>query len=288
MTIYFLTKQKEICDCICEALKKEGHLCSTFTESTAFYASVKSRGAAAIDLLAIDYRLFQHDFFDPYEKMISQKCIIPLIYYNDPYPEPENRAVFWKVQNHEHLGAYLPESRLEDLFPVLKEMQTLMNAPDLNPYISVINKPLPFQPADSRRSTPQNFDCIAFKMRHKIPQSRFKLFSYLYENCGRSLTIKNICTHLWEEYTSQKIKTLYTYIHDLRKFCREEPSVRIDIIHDGKEKYYLSISADDNVNESYSPIRTATDYFKRIPKNKIEFKTVSSEYLEKYKKHPGL
>jgi len=278
MIVYFLTKQKDVCDYLAHLLKQSGHEVSVYTDSVKFYADVKELGSREIDVLAIDYRMFEHDYFDPYKVMVEHECIIPLIYYNDPYPEPENRAIYWKVKNHDHIGAFLPPKKLDEVMVVFRKLQQLVNVPELNQYISLINRPREF-----------NFDALdsgdffsieQFRKNNHLPESRYKLLTYLYQHRGQPLSVDSLCSFLWKNVTDAKRHTLYTYIHELRAVLEKEKQVQLKIEHDGKERYRLVVMHPLTMCREYL---CAADYFKRDGKSPVVFKTVDQKYLMRFK-----
>lgn len=281
MVVYFLTRQKEICEQMGKLLAEKNHVCTIFTDVEHFYASVKVQGARRIDLLAVDYRSFEHDVLNPYEIMIDHDCVIPFIYYNDPYPEPDERIAFWKVQNRHHFGAVLPESRLDEVSPVLSDLNVILENPELNPCISLINKPLPFYRDEKEKALAQ-FDIDSFRLRHRIPESRITLFTFLYERQGTSVDSETLCRYLWNDFSKEKLQLLYAYIYDLRAACKMEKTVVVRIEHDGKKQYRLTVTPVQTVEQRYTH---ASDYFERTDKQQIVFNQVSQEYIDKYKKH---
>ena len=121
MVVYFLTKQPELCHLIAEQLKKSFHICSIFTDSAELYGAVTQNGSEKIDLIALDYSLFEHDVFNPFEILLqNEKTIIPVIYYNDPYPESNEMAAYWKAKNRSCYKEKLSEHKLHQIFPILK------------------------------------------------------------------------------------------------------------------------------------------------------------------------
>lgn len=279
MTIYFLTKQKEVCSRIAESLTEAGHASVIFTEPDTFFASVKMKKGSKIDLLAIDYRMFDHDIFNPYHMLNTNECTIPLIYYNDPIPEPEERAVYWKVKNHSRLGMKFTEAKSDALFPLLQLIQNITNDSNVNPYISIINKPKEYH----EEQNDSLFDIEAFKREIHLPDSRLKLLHYLYENRNRSLSIENICSFLWNSCTAQKVHTLYSYIHELRAAFRNYKKQEVRISREGNHSYMLSVYLHQNGELKNVPVATASDYLNNIDKSSVHFKSIEKTARNTYK-----
>lgn len=224
MVVYFLTKQPELCNLICDELKKSFHVCRVFIDPDEYYATVKVLGSTKVDLLAIDYRMFDHDMFDPYAVLRYEKIIIPLIYYNDPYPEPEQMASFWKVKNKTKLENEIDDSILAKYTDLFLLIQNIMQSEQVNPFVSTICRPLLYEPKEECE-----FEVIPveeFAKKYHITKSRYRLLEYLYQNRNVILSTEEICQSLWNEYSERTKQILYSYIHDLRKVidsCENPP-----------------------------------------------------------------
>src|SRR5574344_834180 len=108
MIVYFLTKEKDVCEEIASKMIEEGQSAIVFTDVKKYKNAVKQEGINRIDLLAIDFRMVDPTYVDPYRMIEESKLFIPLIFYNDPLPDADERAVFWKVQLRDRLGEYMP------------------------------------------------------------------------------------------------------------------------------------------------------------------------------------
>jgi len=258
LIIYFLTKEKDVCDEIASELIEKGQSAIVFTDMQKYQAAVVQEGVTRIDLLAIDFRMIDPTYLDPYKMMEESKLFIPLIFYNDPLPDADERAVFWKVQLRDRLGEYMPLTILNRVFPLFKMIQDIVNSSELNPYISVISKPLDFNNRFSN-SLDNCFDIENYRKEIHIQNSRYKLFLYLYKNIGKNISAKEICNYLWNDYSEKNLKNLYTYIHDLRNAFKKERNNIFEIKHDGKEYYTLeAVSIDTTASSSKNLINYFT------------------------------
>ncbi len=272
MVVYFLTKQPELCHLIAEQLKKSFHVCNVFTDSEELYGAVKSNGSERIDLIALDYSLFEHDVFNPFEILIhDEKSIIPVIYYNDPFPASNEMAAYWKVKNRSCYKEKIPEEKLNQIYPLLKQIQNIVNSDNINPYISVICRPKVLL-KEEKIITEGQFSPEQYRIQKNIPQSRFDLFMLFYKNKDIPLTAAWICEQLWGSFSVKKQNALYTYIHDLR------------VVFSTDESRLFSIDREDNCSYVFRSIRkkeTAEEYFNRKDCKKVVFSVTndSSEGL---------
>lgn len=262
MVVYFLTKQPELCSLIADQLKKSFHICSIFTDSAELYGAVTQNGSGKIDLIALDYSLFEHDIFNPFEILLhDEKSIIPVIYYNDPYPESSEMAAYWKAKNRSCYGEKLPEEKLHQIYPLFKQLQNIVNSERINPYISVICKPRTFILKNSFISR-QKFSPEQYRLQKNMPQSRYDLFMLFYRNKDIPLTSSWLCEQMWNENSLARQNALYSYIHDLRKFFSSD------------ETKLFSIERQENscyVFRSILQKGTADEYFNREESRKVLF-----------------
>ena len=271
MIVYFLTKQPDVCQYLTEQLKINGNLAFTFTEFEELYTAITISGKQKVDLLAVDYRIVQHDIFDLHQMLIDQNFVIPLIYYNDPYPEPSERVSYWQTQNRTRFSTNLSETTIVAVRPLLTMIAALIDSPQLNPYISLVNKPLSLQ-EERAKDVSHSFDLTAFRLNNHIQASRYKLFCYLYQHRDTPLTAKDICLFMWNDYSPKKLRTLYTYIHELRILCTKEKSCTIKIELVSKETYRLLVIA----SKSELPVHArAEEYLNNNERNLIQFETIS-------------
>lgn len=251
MVVYFLTKQPELCNLIAEQLRKSFHVCSIFTDSAEMYGAVTQNGSDKIDLLALDYTLFEHDVFNPFDVLIqNEKCIIPVIYYNDPFPQSNEMAVYWKAKNRNCYKEKISEQKLMQIFPILKELQDIVNSERINPYMSVICRPKMLMTNDSF-VTVQRFSPEQYRLQKNMPQSRYDLFKLFYNNRNVPLTAEWLCEQMWGSFNESRQNALYSYIHDLRKYFSTDETRLFSIDHEDNSSYVLRAALQKNSVEEY-------------------------------------
>ncbi|HBG66857.1 MAG TPA: hypothetical protein DDW78_10350 [Treponema sp.] len=258
MVILFLTTQEAVCSRIVSLLSGSGHIMQVFTEPRKFYSTVLSSGRSKIDLLACDYLAFGGDEIDLFSIMEQHHSVVPLFYYNTPFPAPEDRAFFWYENIKRRQSKFLSPESLEPLLPVLVSIQDVINRRDVFPYIRLLNPPLPFREEGAQELL--DFDLDEFRRRHHIQSSRFVLLQYLYEHRNEELEADTICEYLWKTVSEEKISTLYSYIHDLRKACEKEEAFYIAIERPAKRTYSLVVRKSKDSREEFF---SAKEFFAR-------------------------
>ena len=237
MNILFLTRQINVCLRITSILESNGHKVKIFQKDDEFYEYVSKSNGREIDLLCIDFKTIgmpKSKYIDlkPYSFLKAARLAVPLISYNDPNCELDMLVYYWKMRNAEEFPEIFNMDFLEKYTGVFTEIQEIVSSDELNPYISCICRPLPC-------SSQGDFDLCAFRKKHSMILSRFKLFKYFFENLDKILSVKEICSHLWGIVKEEKKKTLYTYIYYLRKIFEKEEVFNFSLEREGTESYRL-------------------------------------------------
>jgi DNA-binding winged helix-turn-helix (wHTH) protein len=260
MVILFLTTQEAICSKIASCLSANGHIVQIFTDPQKFYTTVLSAGADKIDLLACDYLSFGGDEIDLFTIMQERHCVIPLFYYNTPFPAPDDRAFFWYENIKRRQANFLLPEKLKALLPELVRIQDIINRSDVYPYIRLLNPPEELPPGGAGAAKALQIDLDAFRRKHHIQAARFPLLQYLYEHRNEELEVCSICEYLWHDASKEKISTLYSYIHDLRRAFEREEDFYIAIEHPAKRCYSLVLRESKDAENG---IPSAKEFFAR-------------------------
>ncbi len=241
MWIYFFTKQSEICNIIAKRLNEEKIQTLVFDNLDIFFQLMYSKKKLP-DLFVFDYRVFQHDIFNVYRYMENIQRLAPLIFYNDPYPDPKIRVNYWLYQCSLHIKN-TDCTALEQPFTIIAKT---ISSPSLNPYISIIQQPLPFPAAEFQQeefeSVPEKkeINIYEFRKREKIQPSVFRLLKYLYERRNTYISIEELEKNILGKDQIAKRGSVYSYISRLRSYMKRESSIRMDIIQSHK-RYKLVI-----------------------------------------------
>lgn len=236
MVILFLTRQEPVCELIACRLKSDGHVVTVCTTQDSFFRTLASC-KKSVQVLAVDYSFFDHHSFNLFDYLKQNKFSQSVIFYNHPFPREDERADFWIKQNN---------NNSPDFVLLCKLMNQIISSPELNPCISLINKPKAVNPAVLLPH--ENFNCKQFQILHSIGPVKMRLFQMLFDHLEHAVSAEQLCTHVWGSYDKKKLHTLYAYVHDLRECCRSELSYEMDIVRVGKEKYQLVFTLPHDIN----------------------------------------
>lgn len=240
MSVYILTKKDQVKVCVELAayMERTSSEVTIFTEPAEFYASIDTAPPGSIEYVMIDVRTFQMDLFNPYKIIAECKNPVPVVVYNDPYPEPDMRAAFWFVKNKAYLLPHMDEKKLERLIPAFALIESYFYKHEFSDYLSVICKPKKLLTEKEKvRENALKF----FAENHGLSKSRRNLLDYFLSNAGMELTEEKICTALWNESNAKSRQILYSYISELRKAFRNETKVKLEILRKGKGIYQFNI-----------------------------------------------
>ena len=241
MILLLLTTQEKVGNRIAERLRsKYNYIVQTFTNAKKFLEAAYDEGPSRIDLLMADYLSFLNDELNPFERMIEMERVFPFIYYNSPFARAGHRAEYWYNKLVRHIKSYSPDEQVAGLIRLFGEIDAVISAPDIQPYVRLLNEPPELD--DEEDCGPEQEKALfleGFRQRHGIHNSRFRVLKYLYEHLGEELSEERICTDLWNEFSAQKTGILYSYISELRKICGSERGRRFLIERSGKRSYRL-------------------------------------------------
>ena len=241
MSVYLLTKHDQIgvFKKIAACIETPSSKVVLFTEPTELDIALNLAPPDEVELVLMDCRFFQMDLYNPYMYMAKRARPVPLVIYNDPYPQPENRVAYWIVKNRYYLSALLKEDALDNIKNILDIIQGALMTEEIGPYVSVV---CPAKKYLTAEGTYVAFDPEKFRKKHFIMPSRFKLFEYLYANIEQVVSEEDICMHLWNTYNDNVRKNLYTYIHDLRQIFLKETDLIFRIDRYKMKHYRLNVT----------------------------------------------
>ena len=248
MILLLLTTQEKVGNRIAERLRsKYNYLVQTCTNAKKFLEAAYDEGPSRIDLLMADYLSFLNDELNPFERMIEMERVFPFIYYNSPFARAGHRAEYWYNKLVRHIKSYIPDEKVAGLIRLFGEIDAVISAPDIQPYVRLLNEPPELD--DEEDCGPEQEKALfleGFRQRHGIHNSRFRVLKYLYEHLGEELSEERICTDLWNEFSAQKTGILYSYISELRRICGSERGRRFLIERSGKRSYRLVMYQGDD------------------------------------------
>ena len=248
MKVSILVKKDlvEVCKHLERKIKSAGKSVAVFCKPHEFYSVLKEARQGDLDYAMIDVRTFQSDSFNPYAEVALMTNPVPLIVFNDPYPEPDNRASFWLSQNKKYLSTKISDEAIDRLSSSFLLLQDFFNG-EINKYIPAIAKPVRFLSEDEKQLR-LNLD--SFRVKNKLPPSRLKLFEYFLRNMDKELSEEAIVLSMFGECTQRTKGRFYTYICNLRKVCKSEEALKIEILRTFKEHYMMKVSLPTDSTES--------------------------------------
>ena len=193
-------------------------------------------GSVDYDLLVCDFKALQMSIFNVYDFLQERSVILPIVFYNDPFPSREDRVAYWLMQNER---LYDGES-LRSLIPVLEKLNQIIESDDVHPYVSLLQPPLPTPGSEAEAAGGHRaLDLRLFRKRNRLQPGLFKLFKIFYENQQQELSLKELSKRMWG--TSSKGNTVYSYISRLRKCIKNDYLVRIDIERTAPGCYEMTV-----------------------------------------------
>lgn len=249
MILLLLTTQEKVGRRIAERLRSRyNYIVAVFTNAKKFLEAAYDEGPSRIDLLMVDYLSFLNDELNPFERMIEMERVFPFIYYNTPFARAGRRAEYWYRKLVRHIKSYIPDEKLAGLIRLFGEIDAVISAPDIQPYVRLLNEPPELDDDEDACGPAQEKELFleGFRQKHGIHNSRFRVLKYLYEHLGEELSEETICNDLWNEFSSQKTGILYSYISELRRICRADRGRRFLIERSGKRRYRLVMYQGDD------------------------------------------
>ncbi|MCR5080823.1 MAG: helix-turn-helix domain-containing protein [Treponema sp.] len=246
MMIFILTKkdQVNICEHLASLIRESFRPVTVFTDAEEFWTAIQLAKPGEVEYVMIDCRTFMIDLFNPYEMMKKTDNPVPIVVYNDPYPDSDSRAAFWLRKNKDYfVPKFMDVSRVDQLQHAFVVLQAHLRNQKLNKFFAVARD---FEPFLSKEEQLLLIDTEDFRRKNKLSPARFKLFMKFYENLNVSFSEEDLCSLFWDDFSQKRVQTLYTYIHDLRIACKREEQVTILIERQCKGCYCMRIFLDQN------------------------------------------
>lgn len=259
MKVFALLRDKKSARLVKGALEKEGHLVRLFSDREDLFTTIYEDYQNSVELVIMDYYIFDHDYFNPFDEFISRSYNLPLIYYNDPYPQPHNLAEYWLMKNCDKYGECFDASFIMKLKELFNSLQDALLFDDAENYSSVEDFPkaeykkvlrtalLLRESGDDEISEKFDFDIQDFCTRHKLSKSRKELLEYFHQNEGRVLELEQITRELWGTDTPAARQRVYSYVHDLRAAFKNDAAFSFQIIKPSKNKYSFFVTKEQRV-----------------------------------------
>jgi hypothetical protein len=237
MKLVFITRSVAVCKKIAERLPAADFESKITDNTLQFYTEVM-RKKSSYDLIICDYCQFPHDVFNIYEFLNEKNNIMPVIFYNDPFPDKNNRVAYWISQNEEQFH----NCHFDNLRSTFELLAGIIEDPAVHPYISLIQPPRPVSSeASPALLNAVKFDLSEFRRRNQLSPALFCLFEYLYKKRDRDVSVHVLGKILGKHSAVRKNSkaAVYTYISRLKKILENDHSSRIGIVRTGTGLYQL-------------------------------------------------
>lgn len=240
MSVYMLTKpeQLEAAKELASYMERTCSKITIFTDCPFFYASVASASPGKLEYVLIDFRTYDYDLFSPYAYIAKLRNPVPVIIYNDPYPDPDCRAAFWYVKNKTYFPTLINKSNFMALISDFNLLQIYLQDKGLSRYFGAIATPEVFVPR-AEREMKEALD--KFSANHNFTKKLNMVFEYFRANEGKELKDEQICLDLWNEFNDRIKKNLQSYMSKIRSACEKEQGISIELIRKSRGIYRMSI-----------------------------------------------
>lgn len=263
MFVLFITSENNVCKLVASKLAQKDIHSKVMEDPFDSFDFIKNKTDKKIDLLALDYRCCIHENFSFFTLLKENKIFIPAFFYNHPLICEENCIEVWKDSLDEYFEELLPREELEQVKTVFVHFKEVLFSPEVNPYVSIINRPKILYDMSSAENTSflnsreftfdfsyRDLECL--KNQFHLPPSRYKLLKYFFEHKNSPCKISEICNFMWNEYDSKKIQTLYAYIYDLKSVLKKWHKKSVELARFAKEEYiFLTGKYNNEVKQNF-------------------------------------
>lgn len=233
MTVYFFTKQIAVCEKIVDKITKTG-ICAIPHYGQKFFFHILHNNVTLPDLFVMDYTMFQHDMLNIYRYMRELNVIVPLIFYNDPYPSDGERVTYWLFQLARHFTELEISPELKEL---LYAIQNAVESPAIKPYIPLIQEPLPFGEADICSQVektpvlPYNINIYELRKKVKMPPTIFNLFIKFINRYNTYISRNELKDVLLMHDRVAADRSVCVYVSRLRYYLKKIKKYNIEILN---------------------------------------------------------
>lgn len=266
MRIYFLTREPDVCQLMADKFSSLHAEIRIFPLVTKLFQNIFDFGITP-DILFLDFLYYQNDVYDFYNLLKRKNKMFPVVYYNHPFPIPERRKFFWSF-NLQKTGYFPDISKIE---PLLQIMEEALKDPDIYPYVTAIQQPLPYRSTNLRYIEPikeseikfytENFDNVItdsiintkklsssrkteipqvspcssftneFRNRNHMSHKIFRLFSYLYSKRNSHVSIDELKKILSSGTTEESSNGIRLAVYRLRSILKNDKQTSMQIVN---------------------------------------------------------
>ena len=226
MKIVFLMKDKDLFKIFESQVASFGTTCILYDSLEDFMHYLLNLIPSDMpQLFILDYASIQHEELNIFEFEKDLGIEIPLIFYNDPYPDDDQRIELWHNQNERFLNV----KDFKFLDPIFKRLSDLISNYSMRQRISVICKPQKILDSFSNE----------LLSKSKITPRIAELIIYMHNRLGQDIPSNEIYDAIFNEENPEDIGTLYTYISRAKKFLKDNPELKTRIRKSTKGCYIM-------------------------------------------------
>lgn len=229
MIIFFFIPETYIAQIISCACEKMGNTCITFSDLDKFRQAVQSQ---VPDLIVCEYTVFNHIIFNVYAYMKKRNLNCPLIFYNDPFPEKNKRAIYWESTMKTVYGDYFHAEKYRTLLSLI---EATVESERVMPFIPLLQSPQKTPKPKTHKIPftilPKPSKLESLKLQLQLSGNMSQIFEVLYENRNVHLGTTEIKRRLNKIKHPIETQTIYTLIMKLRKKINAQNTINADIIH---------------------------------------------------------
>lgn len=225
-------------------------------------------------LIFADYSLFPMDCVNPYFILPRKELAFSLCLYNDPFPNPKERAAYWLSKNRFYYDNFISEEQFSRLAEIFEKLQCVLLLPNLSKKISVIcdsykfinnkfktevknqfklenlnylkienqnklEKKLAVKSQNKIKVKSKSLKIIKSKCEKTLPSSRCKLLKYFLGHLDEEIELKTLLNFMWGNQSKNKSKSLYAYINDLRRMLEDITNCEFKLLRTKKGFYKM-------------------------------------------------
>lgn len=228
-------------------------------------------------LIFADYSLFPMDCVNPYLILPCKELAFPLCLYNDPFPNPKERAAYWLSRNRFYYNDFISEEQFSLLEEIFEKLQCVLLLPNVTKKISVICDSYKFENANEFKTEVKNqlklenqnqlkienqnqnklekklklksqnkikvksksLKIIKSKCEKTLPSSRCKLLKYFFSHLNEEIELETLLNFMWGNQSQNKSKSLYAYINDLRRMLENIANCEFKLLRTKKGFYKM-------------------------------------------------
>lgn len=229
MIIFFFIPETYIAQIISCACEKMGNTCITFSDLYKFRQAVKSQ---VPDLIVCEYTVVNHITFNVYTYMKNRNLNCPLIFYNDPFPAKNKRALYWENTMKTVHGEFFHAEKYRTLLSLI---EATVESEKLMPFIPLLQSP---QKTPKKKTPkipftilPKSSSLEFLKFQLQLSGNMLQIFEVLYENRNIHLGTTEIKSKLNKIKHPIETQTIYTLIMKLRRKINAQNTINADIIN---------------------------------------------------------